>query len=111
MQASADLLRRGATLLREACPRCGGVQINYLGKVYCLSEDKIEEISTSKVTPTSIQSVKSSEESSSPIRKMLEEKLASITRQLEATTDIQEQAKLLDLISKYLETLQKVDKK
>jgi hypothetical protein len=49
-------------------------------------------------------------ESSISLRKLLEEKLASASKQLEGTTDVSEQSKLLDLISKYLETLEKLNK-
>lgn len=109
MGLSADLLLRGATLLQEACPRCGGVQIRYQGKVYCLAEDNIEEITKAPAAPIQEESpVKT--ESSSALKKMLEEKLANVSKQLDASTDIQEQTKLLDLISKYLETLQKLEK-
>ena len=107
---SADLLRRGATLLREACPRCGGVQIRYEGRVYCLNEDDIEsalkpvQIATKEVEPVPPA------EASNTLRKMLEEKLAIVSKQLESTTDIEEQSKLLDLVTKYVETLQKLNK-
>ena len=42
--SSADLLRRGASLLGEACPRCGGVQVKFKGHVYCLNEDDLSEL-------------------------------------------------------------------
>lgn len=109
MGFSADLLRKGATLLQEACPRCGGVQIRYQGRVYCLVEDNIEEITSKSATaPVEKEPPAKAIESSDALRKMLEEKLANVSRQLDVTTDIQEQTKLLDLISKYLETLQRL---
>lgn len=46
----------------------------------------------------------------SPLRKMMEEKLSAVSKQLDATTDVDEQARLLDLISKYVETLEKLKK-
>ena len=33
----ADMLRRGATLLREPCPECGGILLRYQGKDICPS--------------------------------------------------------------------------
>lgn len=110
MGMSADLLLRGATLLQEACPRCGGVQIRYKGKVYCLAEDNVEDITKAPTAPAQKEAPAKASESSSTLRKMLEEKLANVTKQLDSTTDIQEQTKLLDLISKYIETLQKLEK-
>jgi uncharacterized Zn finger protein (UPF0148 family) len=115
MITSADLLRRGATLLQEACPRCGGVQIRYQGKIYCLNEDDIESALSPKAAQ--VQQPKREEikpsttsEATSTLRKTLEEKLAVVSKQLETTTDLEEQGRLLDLISKYVETLEKLKK-
>ena len=115
MATSADLLRRGATLLQEACPNCGGVQLRYQGKVYCLNESDLDEVLSGKpvVQPVVKEGNKpqvASSESSNSLRKLLEGKLATASKQLEATSDVQEQSNLLDLISKYLETLQKLNK-
>ena len=112
MITSADLLRRGATLLGEACPRCGGVQIRYEGRVYCLNEDDIESALTAKQVKIDAKEVKPvpTTDASNTLRKMLEDKLAAVSKQLESTTDIEEQSKLLDFVSKYVETLQKLNK-
>jgi len=115
MAMSADILRRGATLLQEACPKCGGVQLKYQGKVYCLNEDDLNEVLSGRpgVQPAIKKEDKTQvalSEGSDSLRKLLEEKLADTSKQLESTSDVQEQSKLLDLISKYLETLQKLNK-
>lgn len=112
MATSADLLRRGATLLQEACPKCGGVQLKYHGKIYCLNENDLDEVLSPKqaVQPsTKVEKIAASEGAVS-LRKLLEEKLAAASKQLEGTSDVQEQSRLLDLISKYIETLDKLDK-
>lgn len=125
MAHTAELVRRGATILQEPCPRCGGVQIKYRGKVYCTNEDDLEsllnpEIEEKKEPPASAppgpqrveESVKRAAETASPatesLKKLLEEKLNTLSKQLDSTTDIEEQARILDLISKYLETLEKI---
>lgn len=100
---SADLLRRGATLLREPCPRCSGVQIKYKNKTYCLNEDDISSV----LNPEQKETTPPKSESGS-LRKVLEDKLASLTKQLESSQDPDEQAKLLELISKYVDTLEKL---
>lgn len=124
MAHTAELVRRGATILQEPCPRCGGVQIKYRGKVYCTNEDDLEsllnpEIEEKKEPPASAppgpqrveESAKRAAETASPatesLKKLLEEKLNTLSKQLDSTTDIEEQARILDLISKYLETLEK----
>jgi UPF0148 protein len=129
MTSTADLIRRGATLLNEPCPRCGGVQIRFRDKVYCINEDDIDSILSSPVqsssssrpriepivqpvegarpaAPTRLGSEVSSE--NTQLRKTLEEKLSVISKQLETSQDFEQQAKLLDLISRYLETLEKL---
>jgi UPF0148 protein len=109
----ADLLRRGATLLREACPRCGGVQIRYQGKVYCIAEDDLDSALAGSPRPAVKQEAAKTTmrtEATSTLRKMLEEKLGAVSKQLESTTDVEEQGKLLDLISKYVEMLEKLEK-
>jgi uncharacterized Zn finger protein (UPF0148 family) len=135
---TADLMRRGATLLNETCPRCGGVQIKFQGKVYCINEDDLSNIGSSSTSSpnsrvaqssssgqTAGQQVLSSQtantttshvrQSSSSerdtLKALLEEKLAKVSQQLEDSQDFDQQEKLLDLISKYLETLEKLKSK
>src|SRR5271166_3607128 len=122
MVATAELIRKGAAILQEPCPRCGAVQIRYKGSIYCTNEDEISSNLDPKISaePPSSQSksVITSEKPSSPqpsqssesLRKLLEEKLDAVSKQLDSTSDLSEQTKLLDLISKYIETLEKLRK-
>jgi UPF0148 protein len=123
---SADLIRRGATLMREPCPRCGGVQIRFKDRVYCMNEDDIDSILASPVHGQVQQKAKSDpivqpvtdqpilpasvqpKSENAQLKATLEEKLAVISKQLETSQDFEQQAKLLDLISRYLETLEKL---
>jgi UPF0148 protein len=116
---TADLVRKGATILQEPCPRCGSVQIRYKGKVYCTKEDDLNAIdhpstvsqaSTVPSIPRSSDGISQSSQNTDSVRKMLEEKLNNVSKQLENTSDLEEQSKLLDLISKYVETLDKLKK-
>ncbi|MHB8567298.1 MAG: Sjogren's syndrome/scleroderma autoantigen 1 family protein [Nitrososphaerales archaeon] len=112
--SGADLIRRGAALLGEACPRCGGVQIKYQNMVYCLNEDDLSSV----LDPQSeaVQNVpnkpqqSSSNTESGDLRRILEEKLGNVSKQLQSSKDPDEQAKLLELISKYVDTLDKLKK-
>ncbi len=117
----ADLVRRGATVLQAPCPRCGSVQIRYKGKIYCTKEDDLAAIdssSTQQSAPVEEPSAKNQNgaasvqlsQSSDSVRKLLEEKLSTVSKQLDNTTDVDEQSRLLDLISKYVETLEKLKK-
>lgn len=124
MVSSADLLRKGASLLREPCPKCGGLQIRYQGKTYCINEDNLDSVLSPKPEkPVAhiVQPVPKKEEEegkrpqpmagADPLRQLLEEKLGRVSKQLEETTDLQQQASLLDLISKYIETLERLKSK
>jgi uncharacterized Zn finger protein (UPF0148 family) len=126
--SSADLLRKGASLLGEACPRCGGVQVKFKGNVYCLNEDDLSELlsrgtTQNNQTGTPISNVADSghklhsvstkmevkkSSSSEQVRSILEEKLKKLSKQLDESNDIEEQTKLLELISKYVDTLNKL---
>ncbi len=125
MVTTAQLIMRGAAILQEPCPRCGAVQIRYKGRIYCTSEDDLSSILNStdgaetpqtqnrpgtkneeKPSTTSPQISQSSDS----LRRLLEEKLNTVSKQLDSASDLAEQAKLLDLISKYIETLDKLKK-
>ena len=115
MAITAEIIRHGASILQEACPRCGSVQIKYKGRVYCTNEDDLESLLnpvTLRETPTpqKVEEQKSApahSQATDALRKMLEEKLSNLSKQLDSTTDLDEQARILDLMSKYLETLEK----
>jgi uncharacterized Zn finger protein (UPF0148 family) len=90
------------------------VQIRYRGKVYCTNEDNLEAL----LNPEAAQEPASRAQEAKPppagsaatdsLRKLMEEKLSELSKQLNATTDLDEQTRLLDLISKYVETLEKI---
>jgi uncharacterized Zn finger protein (UPF0148 family) len=128
---TADLMRRGATLLQEPCPSCGGLQVRFRGRVYCINEDDIDGILNSPpaapprgrngaleqaiVQPVVEAPAKAGEpkpavdSEKAALRRLLRDKLAAVSKELEASQDVDQQAKLLELVSKYLETLSKVD--
>jgi uncharacterized Zn finger protein (UPF0148 family) len=117
MAATAELMIKGAALLREACPRCGGVQIKFQGRTYCTAQDDLEKALLGDSSKEETQPGKTEAKAPGPttgqhdsLASMLEKKLSLASEQLEQTTDVEEQAKLLDLISKYVETLGKLRK-
>ena|SRR5487761_594932 len=124
MALTAEMMIKGATLLRESCPKCGGVQIKFQGQTYCTAEDDLETPlspeGASKPAGETLPKKETLHEPLTPkveqspergaLRGMLERKLETLTKQLETSNDVDEQAKLLDLISKYVETLEKLKK-
>lgn len=56
MKLAAELVSKGATMLGEPCPKCGGIQVRYKGKVYCTSHEDIAGIAEARVvTVESVQ--------------------------------------------------------
>lgn len=117
MVTTADLIRKGATLLNEPCPKCGGVQIRFQGNVFCVNEDDIssvlkvggrpkmqEQTQVPLEKPRSMQS--SYAQDPDGLRSLIQDKLALVAKELENSKDFDQQAKLLDLMFKYLETLE-----
>ncbi len=76
----AEMLRRGATLLREPCPECGGILLRYQGRDICPSCSGI----------TSIEELEESAPKSPPqkgrgdvVAKVLDETLAQLAKEKE----------------------------
>ncbi len=112
-------MRKGATLMSDACPRCGGVQIKYQGKSYCLNEDDVSSLlspgtreTTVSVSEQPIAGVARGESKSDlvSVEAILEERIRDVSKQLEGLKDPQRESELLDLMLKYLETLEKIRK-
>jgi UPF0148 protein len=115
MAVTAALMIKGATLLGEACPRCGGVQIKFQGRNYCTAEDDLEKALLQDSSKEEMPPMKAEAKAPGPASEqhdslvsILEKKLSVVSEQLEQSTDVGEQTKLLDLISKYVETLGKL---
>jgi UPF0148 protein len=103
MKLTVDLVRKGATILGEPCPTCGGVQVRYHGKVYCTSHDDLS--GAQKEQDVSYDSVVAS------LRQLLLSKLAESARLLEKESDSAKQEALVSLMTKYFDLLQKLPQK
>lgn len=102
MRSAAELVSRGATLLAEPCPRDGGIQVRYHGKVYCASHDDLSSIITSVIV--SLDTVVAG------LREVLLAKLNETAVTLGAERDAVKQDQLVSLAAKYFELLQKLPK-
>jgi UPF0148 protein len=100
---AAELVRKGATILGEPCQQCGGIQVRYRGKVYCTGHEdlspilKMEEVSFDTVV--------------AQMREVLTAKLNETARLLEGEKDAAAQDRLVSLMSKYFDLLQKLPHK
>ena len=131
IKSAADLLLKGGTLLSSSCAKCGGVQVRYKEETVCVScGRKIKEMSN-ETQPVeeeeqqhhqqhSIQDSNLSKESNvQPVfysgitktpynTKIIIEKITFLITTLENDDDILIQDTKLNLISKYLQVLEKL---
>ena len=130
IKSAADLLLKGGTLLSSSCAKCGGVQVRYKEETVCVScgrkikemsneTQQIEEEQQKQQQQHSIQDSNLSKESKVPTifdahitnisyTKIIIDKINFLISTLENENDILIQNTTLDLISKYLEVLDKL---
>ena len=130
IKGAADLLLKGGTLLSTSCAKCGGVQVRYKEETVCVScgrkikeanngtqQTKVEELHHHN--QHSIQDSNLSNVSKNPTvfdssiskttnTKIIIEKINFLISTLENENDILIQNTKLDLISKYLEVIDKL---
>ena len=103
MKLAAELVSRGATMLAEPCPRDGGVQVRYRGKVYCTTHDDITAITMAAAV--SLDTVVAQ------LREVLLEKLNEATAALGTEKDTARQEQLVSLAARYFDLLQRLPQK
>ena len=103
MKVAVQLVRKGATVLGEPCPKCGGVQVRFHGKVYCTSHEDLNHLLTAGTI--------SAENVTSGMRETLLSKLAETTAALEAEKDLAKQEALVSLMTKYFDLLERSSQK
>ena len=102
MRLAAELVSRGATMLAEACPQDGGIQVRYRGKVYCTTHDDLSSVSVA--TAASLEGVVAQ------LRDVLLTRLGETATALGAEKDMAKQDQLVSLAARYFELLQKLPK-
>ncbi len=103
MKVAVQLVRRGATMLGEPCPKCGGIQVRFHGKVYCTSHEDLSAVLTAETL--------SPETVTSEMKEVLLTKLAESSAALGTEKDLEKQEKLVTLMTKYFDLLQKSSQK
>ncbi len=130
IKGAADLLLKGGTLLSTSCGKCGGVQVRYQEETVCVScgrkikdanngtqqieveelqhrnQNSIQDSNLSNVSK--IPTVFDSSISKTTNTKIIIEKINFLISTLENENDILIQNTKLDLISKYLEVIDKL---
>jgi uncharacterized Zn finger protein (UPF0148 family) len=134
IKSAADLLLKGGTLLSDSCAKCKGVQVRYKDETICVScGRKIKETTNKDVTQQQQQQIEDEQQQHSipdsnlskkkefkvPTvfdssitntmnTKIITDKINFLITTLENENDILIQNTKLDLISKYLEVLDKL---
>jgi len=103
MRLAAELVSRGATMLADPCPQCGGIQVRYRGKVYCTSHDDLSSIVTTATV--------SYDTVVAQMKEVLLTRLSETAAALGTEKDSAKQDLLVSLAAKYFELLQKLPKK
>ena len=98
---AVDMLLRGATLLREPCPYCGGVRVMKEGHALCVSCGKEPE-KRPKTSETKEQD---------QTLKIMEKKLEDLSKDLEMEKDHEKQQSILKSINSLIETISKLKSK
>jgi uncharacterized Zn finger protein (UPF0148 family) len=135
IKSAADLLLKGGTLLSNSCENCGGVQVSFKENIVCVScGRKVKEISVTQMEEEQKKKNSSNNDSDSGLskemkvqsnsdansdggggdgrlrtyEKLISKKITLLFNSLENDSDILIQNTKLDLISKYLDVLDKL---
>ena len=138
IKSAADLLLKGGTLLSDSCSKCKGVQVRYKDETICVScgrkikettnkdvtqqqqqqqiEDEQEQQQQHSITDSNLSTKKEfkvptvfdSSITNTRNTKIITDKINFLITTLENENDILIQNTKLDLISKYLEVLDKL---
>ncbi|MCP8322880.1 MAG: autoantigen p27 domain-containing protein [Candidatus Methylarchaceae archaeon HK02M2] len=100
---AADLIKKGATLLGEPCPKCGSLQVRYKNRTLCLSCDDLSDLSAIK-SMIRINGIPKN------LRVLVLSKLRQLYYSLKEEENIDKQAKIADLILLYLEIIERLGK-
>ena len=103
MKLAAELVRKGGTIMGEPCQQCGGIQVRYRGKVYCAGHEDLSSVL--KTEGVSFDTV------IDRTREVLVVKLNEAASLLEMEKDAAAQDRLVSLMSKYFDLLQKLPRK
>ena len=103
MRLAAELVSKGATMLGEPCPQCGGIQVRYRGKVHCTNHEDLSSVATSETV--SLETV------AARMRDVLLAKLNEAAESLGAEKDSTKQDQIVSLMAKYFDLLEKLPQK
>lgn len=101
LTSMADLMRKGASLLKEPCPKCGGIQARYKNRTLCISCDDFSDLSALEAPSPS--------EVIAELSDLLVEKMNETSLLLKREADVSQQTQLVSLLLKYIELFDKAN--
>jgi UPF0148 protein len=101
---AAEMLLKGATLLRDPCPYCSGVRVMKEGHALCISCGREPE---KKEIPIEVKPLREKTGTES----ILEKKLFELSKELEQETNHEKQQEILRSINSLIETMEKLKNK
>jgi len=110
LKATASLLLRGATLLNEPCPSCGGVQVRFQNKNICTNHCDLQEVAEAPQKESSIPTKDDMMGTNRAlVKSLIQEKIMLLVQQLRGENDISLQKVRAELIELYLRILEKAE--
>ena len=104
MKRAADMLLKGATLMKEPCPYCQGVRVMKEGYALCIKCGKEPEKRDDVSGPAN-------NDKKMKIQEVLEAKLEVLSKELETESDHEKQKKILESINSIIDTISKIKNK
>ncbi len=98
---AVDMLLKGATLLSDPCPYCTGVRILKDGNAFCVGCGR---------EPKDLPEEKPVENSPISTLSVLEKKLETLSKELEAEKDHKKQQDILTSINSLIDTINRLKK-
>ena len=95
----AEMMRKGATLLREPCPECGGILFRYKGKDICPVCSGLESVE--ELDEKAIQKAAPAPAKSAIVTKIMDESLVQLAKE----KDPAKRVKLLEVVKLCAEVL------
>jgi len=99
---ATELMRKGATLLGEACPKCGGLQVRYKNRTLCLNCDNLSDISAIEIINMG--------ELTANLGELVLSKVQRLSDDLRKEEDLDKQARIANLILLYINIIEKIKK-
>jgi len=99
---ATELIRKGATLLKEVCPKCGGLQVRYKNRNFCLNCDDLSNIRAIEIRTIS--------ELTTDLGELVVSKIQRLSDALSKEEDLDKQARIANLILLYMDIMEKIKK-